>query len=255
MQAQTGSLRRQWVFVSMLAGVSSVIVMIFPLMASADIIGDRVVTIAATDTGGTPFETTFDVPADGILVWHEPFATAREIFDGTGTVLAYITDVALTIEADPAVDLGFVVFAGPNLTTITVTSPTVSFSTLSNPDAWASAGITLTDGDGTGATATGLQTGSKVYQARYNAGTEWANLIPTLSAGANSTNGANDRRPGAGWETISDNVSSIQAEYKFSLTASDQAGGTSRFEVVPEPATVGLLAIGLGAVLTRRRRH
>jgi hypothetical protein len=41
---------------------------------------------------------------------------------------------------------------------------------------------------------------------------------------------------------------------KFTLSAGDQASATSRFEVVPEPATMSLLALGGIATLIRRRR-
>jgi MYXO-CTERM domain-containing protein len=228
-----------------------------PGLAEADIIGDRMVVISATDAGGTAYATGFDVPADGILAWTMPLTGGREILDATGNVLATITQVDLTIEQDPAVDLGFVIQAGAASTDIKVTAPTVSFAALSNPDACASAAMTVTDINGNGASVTGLHPGGACYRARYNASTAWADLIPGVSAGANSSNSASGRRPNAGWETIADSVTSIESEYWFRLSgqdAIDTASGTSRFEVTPEPATLGLGALGVAALLARRRR-
>ena len=122
---------------------------------------------------------------------------------------------------------------------------------MTDPDAYASAGMTVTD-SGSGATVTGQHPGEKAYQATYN-GTPWVNLIDTFSIPGYGTGVASDRSPAAGWATISDDVSSIAASYKFRLTANAYASGTSRFEVTPEPATLGFMGLGVAGLLLRRR--
>jgi hypothetical protein len=53
-------------------------------------------------------------------------------------------------------------------------------------------------------------------------------------------------------------VSSITAEFDFTLSANEQASGTSRFDVeqgVPEPATMSLLVMGAMALLAKRKQR
>ena len=114
--------------------------------------------------------------------------------------------------------------------------------------------MTVTDINGNGATATGQYPNNKCHEARYNGSVGWAHLVSNVTAPAYSSNIGIERRPTTGWETITDTLTSIEVEYKFRLTASDFASGTSRFEVVPEPATlVVLLLMGALALLGRRR--
>ena len=217
-------------------------------------IGDRVVTVSASDSTGTLHgSTTFPFSAgSNLMVWNKPLGSAgREIMDAGGTVLLYVEYVICQLVEDPAVALNFAVAAGASGADITITSPAVSFGALTDPDAYASAGMTVTD-SGSGATVTGQHPGAKAYQAAYN-GTPWVNLIDTFSIPGYGTGVAGDRSPAAGWATISDDVSSIAASYKFQLTANSYASGTSRFEVVPEPATLGFMGLGLAALFLRRR--
>jgi MYXO-CTERM domain-containing protein len=46
----------------------------------------------------------------------------------------------------------------------------------------------------------------------------------------------------------------MSARYRFSLTANDEASGTSSFEIVPAPGAIALLGMG-GLLAARRRRH
>jgi len=179
-------------------------------------------------------------------------AIGLAVRDAENHVLATINSLSVSVDEDPAVSLVIGVTAGSADTHFTITSSTVAFPTILHPQAFASAGITVTDNDSNGATVTGLLPGGKVYEARYD-GVPWADLIGQLTADVDGSNTGSARRPGTGREAIPVAVSSIQSEYKFTLSANDSASGTSRFDVVPEPATLALLGAGLGAMLLRRR--
>jgi hypothetical protein len=193
-------------------------------------------------TGGT---TTWSLPSAAALV------TARGVNLGTLTQLDVLTDV------DPFVNLHFSVENDTALpVAYDISSSVVSFPTIVDPDAYATAGITLTS-DFDGATIAGLFPGGEVYQARYNSSTVYANLVTSLTIADNQTVTTTDRLPTLGTQTIFDSVSSIQSEFDFTLSDGDQASGTSRFELtapVPEPATMSLLVMGGLALLVRIKR-
>lgn len=200
---------------------------------------------------------SFEWPVPAKVLGKVPFELPPGlIILGTkGTKLLEVNTLNGELDGDPAVSLAFSVTAGAWDTAVTITSALVGFPAITNPDAYASASITVTDNNGNGATVTGLFTGMKSYEARAN-GAAWADLIDLVTALPNDSETGKGRRPvvSGAWETIPGAVSSIQAAYRFMLTAEDSASGTSRFEVVvPEPAVLALLAMG-GLALLRRRR-
>jgi hypothetical protein len=157
--------------------------------------------------------------------------------------------------ADPQVTLGFAVTAGASATNFTISSSIVNFDPLNVTDAYATAAISITDLNSNGASITGLYAGDKCYEARYNAtstfesGTLYAGLVDPFTAPMQSSGiGDGDTSDG-----IAGPVYSIASQYKFTLSARDQASGTSTFEVVPEPGAASLLAVGVLSLLSRRR--
>ncbi len=180
--------------------------------------------------------------------------TGYEIMNGS-TVVATIDSLDLLVDFDPYVRLNFAVSAGSADTTFLLNSSVVSFATLNNPLAYASAGLTLT-GDGDGAAVTGLYSPGKSYKAIYNGSSLFGYLSNSFSVELDNTATSSERKPLASgtWETIPGSVSSIQSQFNFTLSAADSASGTSRFEVkVPEPATICMLSLG-ALVLLRKRR-
>lgn len=188
----------------------------------------------------------------GVADWTLP--SPVDIMAGN-LLLARITELSIQTDVEPYVNLLFAVEAGATDATFDISSALVSFSPLTNPQAYASAGVTLTS-DGDGAAITGLLSGMN-YQARYNGGTIYANLVAGFSIAGDDSVVRRGRTPASGHGTIYDDVSSIQSEFNFTLSALDQASGTSRFEVIagviPEPATLSLLALGGLAMLRRRK--
>lgn len=185
-------------------------------------------------------------------VWEWQLTEPVPIIGGTGReVIATLNQGRVRFVSDPVISLGFAVQAGDAQTTFTITSALLAFPTLINPVGQASAGITLTDYDGTGAVLNGLGPDGGAYHAVYNGfvpgGTEFTEAINTMSAGPFDVVDANHNVGPVG---IAGPVSSMSAQFSFTLSANDLAAGTSIYEIVPEPASLLLVAAGL---LLRRR--
>ncbi len=120
-----------------------------------------------------------------------------------------------------------------------------------------SAGITVTSLLGGVATATGQFTSGDIYQATTNGGTVFASLLPTISTVPPlTTNTENGQFPVSGVSPSGTTVTSMQSEFKFTLTPGDLASGTSRFECdpsVPEPMSMVLGLLGLSSIAGFRR--
>ena len=218
------------------------------LAAALPATADMILTVKCTTEEATVFQE-FQIPCSGGAVdWTLP--SPVEIMDGS-VWLARIKDLGIQSDLEPYVNLRFAVEAGASDTTFDISSAIVGFGPLSNPQAYASGGVTLTS-DSDGATITGLFGGMN-YEARYNSSIVFADLVGGFSISGDQTVTRSDRKPGSGYDTITGTLSSIESQFKFILSAMDQASGTSRFEVVPEPATMSLLALG-GLALIRRRR-
>ena len=173
----------------------------------------------------------------------------------TGAVLQWLT---VEVDADPVYNLHFSIRNKNPYTTIFSFSESIE-STLPFPtiDARgkASAGISITDANGDGATAVGQRSGGAFYEAYYNGSSVFASLISNpVSVSSYDTVTANGSKP---WTYIGP-VSSINSQFEFSLTAYDLAAGTSTFvvEPVPEPTTIIAMLtglIGFAGFLPRRR--
>ena len=179
------------------------------------------------------------------------------IQDDNGNILATLSNASVSIFADPIVSINFNVQATNQNTIFTVDSGLLSFATINGAVGAASAGVSVTDVNGDGAT---LSTeGSTMYSSQYNGlypnGTTFADLINTsVSAGAFQTSAASADFPGGGnFASIGVPVDSMSAAWHFSLSPLDVASGTSTFVVVPTPSGVALLGMG-GLVAFRRRR-
>ncbi len=190
--------------------------------------------------------------------WGDPSRTdpAQYISLGNGAILESMT---VKVDADPQVSLEFAVVAGSNATTFTITSGAVSFAPI-YCHGLATAAVTVTDRNGNGATATGGYTDGTFYKAMYNGGSQtFGHLIKgSISASPNASRTGTANIPP--WVGIGGQVSDIQAEFKFGLSANDSASGTSNFVVmpVPEPGALANFLIGAATVsgfaLRRRRR-
>jgi hypothetical protein len=174
-----------------------------------------------------------------------------------GRILATVTSLGVDIDVDPQVELKFAVTAGTSAQRFTISSAVVPFSAIASPLAYATAAVTVTDNDANGATLNGVYDGDKAYRASYNAAplVDWAYLVDPITVAPDFSGIGMQRQPATGRLAIPATLTSIQSEFDFWLSANDQASGTSRFDVVPEPATLVLLALGgMGILIGRRRK-
>ncbi|MCX7427617.1 MAG: PEP-CTERM sorting domain-containing protein [Planctomycetia bacterium] len=175
-----------------------------------------------------------------------------------GAVIGTVEDLVVMLYGDPQVNVDFSVSAGNTPTTFTITSALVSFQWLKDVQGFASAGVTLTDSTGDGASLNLASGWNGLYRATYNGSTVFAELLAAQSiAGPGTISSSTD----SGVQAIPGLVNSIQASYAFKLSAKDYASGSSQFEVigttsdVPEPSMFAMMAFGLlGLLLGLRRR-
>jgi hypothetical protein len=140
--------------------------------------------------------------------------------------------------------------------TITVTLPIAAFAY--NATIASSVGVTVTDTIGGSVSASSV-TPAGIYSGQVN-GVTILTLLPDptsvscVGGGCSTTTSDNTALPqlpaGPGVAT------SIGIQLKFTLSAFDQVGITSRFEIinVPEPTSVALLGVGLVVLAIARRR-
>ncbi len=182
---------------------------------------------------------------------------AVDIYSDNGLMLATLSNASLIVIADPIISMNFNVQASNQNTIFSVTSGLLSFPEISSPIGRASAGVTVTDLNGDGATLS--PDGGYMYASQYNGdypnGTPFADLLSSpVTAGAFQSGSGSDEYPGGGnFANIGEPIVSMSAAWTFTLSAFDVASGTSTFVVVPTPAGFGLLGMA-GLVVLRRRR-
>jgi hypothetical protein len=227
-------------------------------VASADLTNEVFTIHAYVDGQSGMFQVTQD---DGTFDEFGNFYWSQQgeidILSDGGNVLATLSNASVTILADPVINLNFNVLAGNTDTVFSIHSGLLSFPEISDAIGTASAGVTVTDVNGNGASI--APDGSSMYVSHYNgefpAGTLFAELLPdTLTAGAFQTSHASDEYPdGGGFVDIGDPVVSMSAAWRFTVSAFDMASGTSTFTVIPAPA--GLAVLGIAGLAAARRRR
>jgi len=184
---------------------------------------------------------------------------------------------------DPSINLSFSVIAGAADTTFTISSAELQISpALTDVVGSATAAITLTDGNGDGATMTGLVEGGEVgpnardiagaaeppsnmYGAFLDDDIAGDNLITPFEflidspVSTATTTSIEETEPFSGVRDVMiDPVEAMSAQFRFTLSAGDLASGTSRFsiagKIVPAPSGAAALAVCGLAGLRRRRR-
>lgn len=186
------------------------------------------------------------------IVWVYSSSSPIDIKSDSGDVIGTISTLSLSADEDPEISVNFACTAGSTPTTF-------SFSNsmpvnIPNGNAYATAGLTLTDRYQDGASITGLL-GGKCYQATYNSpSVEFASLISGFGITTNPrtlTSCAD-----YGWSHPGVPVSYIASSFSFTLSAWDSASGTSSYQIeeTPEPGSIAAMIIGLTSLMGLRTR-
>ncbi len=191
--------------------------------------------------------------------WTFNLADSMDFEYEDGTILGTLSQFDVMIREDPEVNLNFAVQSGSSATHFHIASELFTFAPITNPIGTASAAMTVSDQDGTGAQLLGAGPNGGAYLAQYNG---WAGDPINGPSGTTFHEGiveidadpflSADDSTNQDWTAIGETVESMSALISFDLTANDLASGTSHFEIVPEPASIGLLALGAFALLRRR---
>lgn len=154
----------------------------------------------------------------------------------------------------------FSVQAGESTTTFEILFPQLSFDP-PIPVGWTEGAMGMacnaSDGTpGTGITMRALETGAGMLRADYNglvpAGTLFGEALYEIDT-TNASGSGYQMVPPSGHTDIMVPVADMSSRLAFTLTPTDIAGGTHYWEIVPEPASAGLLVLGAVALLRLRR--
>lgn len=136
-----------------------------------------------------------------------------------------------------------------------------AFPTINPAEARASASVTVTDGNGDGASLTGQQAGNDIWKWDYNTpglgqpGTQFDTQVTSpINVGPFDSVTQSESRPAVGFENLGVAVSSLGVDIRFILSGRDGASGTGVFAVVPTPGALALAGIAIWPLLNRRRR-
>lgn len=217
--------------------------------ALADITGDALNITAISDAGDVA-TLQIKLPA-GVTSFTWTSSELMEMRSSTtGDLIAVLNpdgrESRVEYVDDPIIGLNFSVQAGGSTTTFVISSGLLSFPTIT-ADGRATTGFSVTDGDGDGATLTGIgdPAGAQgAYLAQYNgfagtlSGTTFAEVIQSINAGAFASATASADVPPLGFQQIVDPVSDMSVLCNFTLTANDMASATSAYVIVQRPLAV-----------------
>lgn len=234
----------------------------FGLASASAAISDVVIRIEASNSLGTAvYEGSVGQGSwqdGGVFRWNS--TGPINLMSSDGQIIATFNGGNVRIIEDPVIQLNFSVSAGSLDTTFTISSPLLMFPTIAEAEGRASAGVSVTDTNGDGATLSPhMQPG--LYMAHYNGlaptGTLFSDLLTNpVVAGAFDTASASDSSPGGGaFSPIGVPLNDQSARFRFTLSANDQASGTSTYETRPIPAPGAVALLGIAGLVARRRRR
>ncbi len=187
--------------------------------------------------------------------WTSP-VEGYDIFDDNFNVVAHVDFMQCEMVSDPQVTVNFNVSSTSMTTNFNITTGLLSFPAGINSGAIgrATAGVTITDNDGDGATLSG-NFGGAGYRSTYNGAPIFSDLLSggLVAAPDDSASMSQNTAGYPGYIPIAGAVNSMQARFGFQLSPNDSASGTSFYEIIPSPA--GVLAFAAAGLLGAARRR
>jgi hypothetical protein len=194
-------------------------------------------------------------------LWYWASTSPVPIFDGPNLVATLVNMTVLAGrntqpngEQRFGIDIDFGVQAGAGNTTFTLTSPTLSFSPLTNASGLVSAGLVGTDQNTNGIAISPAAANGFGFNALFNNANVFRSYFDhTMSNLPSGSVGESGNMVPAGTFQPMGTVVDMTSVYTFSVSAGDTAGGTTTYSVVPVPGSVTI--IGLSGLLIGRRRR
>lgn len=207
--------------------------------------GDEATLSAELDSTTSGDQTTVELTAP------------KSIFSGGATIQSWVS----TYDLDPFITNDFVVVNNSGVTqTYNFSVSTVIPALLAGTIVQSNIILTINDNDNANGATVSSVLATSVYDATVNGTTELTFLDDPFSNSCTSPfdctfNGLS--AAGVASQAFGPVVAtSIGISITFDLSAGDSAAVQSRFEIVPEPGTAALLALGLlSTAILRRRVH
>lgn len=220
--------------------------------ARAGIVDPAITITAASAEGTATLEIMVSQGTWSGGDWSFSAAGDIELRDpGTGARIALLRNLSCEILADPSVGVNFTGIAGPVETMFSFSSGYLTYAPITDSLGTVSAGVSVTDNDADGAVFTGLFAGDAM-RALYDEDLVFDTLIAGFTVPVDDTRTMDERSPASGYTPLG-TTERVAIEWEFLLSANDQASGTSRFLIIAEPGTFGLMILA-GVIAVRRRR-
>lgn len=157
-----------------------------------------------------------------------------------------LESLTVSFSEEASTELGFTFRAGDADTVFMVSTGESSFPPITDGEGQVVGTLSLTSIDGGG--VVGRHSGTHALVARAN-GNAVAHLLDPLSRSSFGSESAVDVFAGP----IAGTISNIELKFSVDVTANELIAGSGRFEVIPEPASMALVALGGLAMVWRRR--
>lgn len=176
------------------------------------------------------------------------------LYGGNGTLLGEVTGLFIRMTPGTFLGMDITALAGNAATKFSITSG-FFFDAMTNPEGYATAGLTITDTNKNGASLTGLSDGGNAFFIDPGEANATSIVTGPITAAARKTSTGNGDCEGI----LDGTVDHVFATYNFELSAKDSVSGTSYAELTPtpEPGSFLLLlagAAGIAGAAIRRKR-
>lgn len=164
----------------------------------------------------------------------------------SGSTLAELSEIELYVRGDPCLAISFAIIAGSEPVTVEIESGLLGFEPMRCASAFLSAGLTLRDDDGDGASVIGESgpSGDRVVWATYNNDQPPFVTFATAMSGLTLPGGTRvgsiaENEPLEGVTMLPDTVHDMLLTLVFELSARDCVTGSAVFDIQPGSVLTG----------------